>query len=712
MTRLSSRRNKRTRTISKSIQINEVVSIEYDGETGLLSFQNPPVNALGQKVRAGLIDGLQRLNGDHAIKVIALFGVGRCFSAGADIREFAQPPLAPYLPDVCDAIETSAKPVVAVLHGLALGGGFEIAISAQARVGTQDLKMALPEVLIGLLPGSGGTQRAPRLTGIPAALDLILSGRQISAQEAQKIGLIDRVDHGPLRDVARAAARDVISGALTARKTRDLKVADDPDALKGARARITAKSPHLMSPQKCIDAIALSTGPFEDGMKAERQAFFDCIASDQGKALRHAFFAERAVAKIPEAGETARDITAIGVIGGGTMGSGIATSALLAGLHVTLVEVTQQALERGVATITKNLDGAVKRAKLAGDKRDETLARLTPSTQMGALTRADLVIEAVFEDMDVKKEIFLKLDQICKPGAVLASNTSYLDVNDIAAATSRPGDVIGLHFFSPAHVMRLLEVVVGEKTTPQVVATGFTLARKLRKIAVRAGVCDGFIGNRILAHYQKVATYMLMDGASPQDIDRALEDFGFAMGPFKVSDLAGLDIGWASRKRKAPTRPAGERYVEIADRICENGWFGRKTGKGFYLYDGADIRPNPDVDGIITAERARAGITARAFSPDEIVERYMTAMISEAARVVEDGIALRPVDVDAVFLFGYGFPRFRGGPLHYADTLGAAQLIDRIERYAQDDGWYWQVPDILRRMATDGTTFADLNKDG
>ena len=409
---------------------------------------------------------------------------------------------------------------------------------------------------------------------------------------------------------------------------------------------------------------------------------------------------------------TPREIQKIGVIGGGTMGSGIATAALTSGFAVRLIEISQEGLDKGVGFITGNLGGAVKRGKMSEAKRDDAMARLEPSTDMESLSDVDLVIEAVFENMDVKKDIFGQLDKICKPGAILASNTSYLDINEIASATSRPEDVIGLHFFSPANLMRLLEVVVADKTAPEVVATGFALAKKMKKVGVRAGVCDGFIGNRILAYYGKTAGYLMEDGASPQQIDNALEDFGFAMGPYKVGDLAGLDIGWANRKRMSATRPNDERYVRIHDKICEEGMFGRKTGSGFYIYDDEGIRPNPRALEIIDAERAAKGILPKTFTDEEIVERYMTAMISEAARVVEEGIALRPIDVDAVFLFGYGFPRFRGGPLHYADTIGAKELVARIERYAEDDAYYWKVPAILRRMAEDGTTFADLNKEG
>lgn len=395
------------------------------------------------------------------------------------------------------------------------------------------------------------------------------------------------------------------------------------------------------------------------------------------------------------------------------MGSGIATAILLAGLPVTLTERDQDGLDRGVATITRNLDGAVKRGKLSEAGRDDILAaKLSTSTDLGALSDADLVIEAVFEDMGVKRDIFQTLDKVCKAGTVLASNTSYLDINEIAATTSRPQDVIGLHFFSPAHVMRLLEVVVADKTGDDVVATGFALARKLKKIAVRSGVCDGFIGNRIMTFYKKVADYMMMDGASPEQIDTAMRGFGFAMGPYQVADLAGLDISWAANKRRAATRPAEERYIPIADRLCENGWFGRKTGQGFYIYDDKGSRPNPEALAIIDAEREKAGVTPRNFTEDEIVSRFMTAMISEAVRVLEEGIALRPIDIDAVFLNGYGFPRFRGGPLHTADVIGAGELVRRIEEYAREDAYYWKVPALLRQIAETGGTFAEMNAKG
>jgi len=585
-----------------------------------------------------------------------------------------------------------------------------VAFSTHARVGIAGVRVGLPEVLLGILPGAGGTQRAPRLIGVDAAMEMITSGRHIPTAEAKELGLIDSIESGDPRDVAIASAEAVTNGTLATRRTCDVKVEVSDEIVASWKAKIEAKFPNLFSPHRCVEAVAASALPIDEGLKEERRLFMQCMDSPQRSGLIHAFFSERAVQKVPEAKETPRDIAAMAVIGGGTMGSGITTSALMAGLSVKLMERNDEAVEHARKTITGNLDGGVKRGKMKQEVRDDILNnKLTFTTDIAALDEADLIIEAVFEEMPIKKDIFTQLDKIAKPGAILASNTSYLDVNEIASATSRPQDVLGLHFFSPAHIMRLLEVIAAEKTAPEVTATGFALAKKLKKVGVRSEVCDGFIGNRILAHYRRVVDYMYMDGADFEHVDKALEAFGFAMGPFAVSDLAGLDIGWATRKRLAKTRSNRERVVDISDRICENGWFGRKTGKGFYVYDGKNRSVNPEIKAIEDSERAAAGVTPRNFTDEEIVDRYMTAMISEAARVVDDGTALRPIDVDAVFLFGYGFPRFRGGPLHYADTIGAQTLIDRIETYAKEDDYYWQVPDILRRMANDGSTFGDLN---
>ena len=693
-------------------QINAEISIEQMGDIALICIDNPPVNATGLSVRLGLQAAIAKLNADQSAKVIALYCAGRTFVAGADIREFGKPPVPPFLPDLLNEVEASKIPIISIIHGTALGGGLELALATHARIGITGLRVGLPEILLGLLPGAGGTQRLPRLTGIPFALDMILSGRQVGGDEALKHNIIDRLTNGDPREVALSEAREVLNGTLPTRRTDHLTTTPDDLALANTASKLRRTLAHLYSPHKCVEAIAASTGPLPQGLKIERQAFIDSMQTPQRAGLIHAFFGERAVSNIPEARGPARDLNSIGVIGGGTMGAGIATACLLAGLPVTLIETAQDALDRATKTITANLDGAVKRGKLGADNHAKTLAMLTPSLDMATLATADLVIEAVFEDMAVKREIFTALDSICKPGAILASNTSYLDINEIAGCTKRPADVLGLHFFSPAHVMRLLEIVVANHTAPDVTATGFALAKRLKKVGVRAGVCDGFIGNRILSHYSKTAAYLVLDGATPQQVDTALEKFGFAMGPHRVGDLAGLDIGWMTRKRLAPTRNPAERYAgAVADRLCEQGWFGRKTGQGYYTYDGAETTPNPALTDIIESERKNAKITPRQFSDSEITDRYLTAMISEAARVLSDGIARRPVDIDMVFLFGYGFPRHMGGPLHHADTIGAAKLIKRINTYATEDAHYWQVPPLLAKMAADGTTFADLNKE-
>lgn len=693
--------------------LNDNISIEQTGDIALICINNPPVNASGLLVRQGLLSAITELNAAAEVKVIAIYAAGRTFVAGADIKEFGRPPVEPFLPDVFNAIEASSIPVISILHGTALGGGFELALATHARIGIEGLKVGLPEVNLGLLPGAGGTQRLPRLAGMAFTLDMALGGKPVSGAKALEAGAIDRLVSGDPREVALSAAQEVIDGTLATCPTGALTVEADPDQLEATANKLRMKQPHLYSPHKIVEAVAASIKPLEEGLQIERAAFLSCMDTPQRAGLIHAFFGERAVSNIPEAKGDARDIAKVGIIGGGTMGSGIATACLLAGLPVRMIEVAQDGLDRGLATVTKNLEGAVKRGKLTEAKKDAALAAFQPSLSMEDLSDVDLVIEAVFESMDVKRDIFGKLDVICKEGAILASNTSYLDINEIAACTKRPQDVLGLHFFSPAHVMRLLEIVQGKDTAPDVLASGFAFAKRLKKVGVLAQVCDGFIGNRIMNHYAKAVGYLVLDGASPAEVDQALEGFGLAMGPHKVGDLAGLDIGWANRKRTADQRDSADRYATPhADRICEQGWFGRKTGTGYYDYSGDRPVPNPAALTIIDEIRSELGITPQAFSAEEIVERYITAMIVEAVRVVEDGTAKRPVDVDMVFLFGYGFPRFRGGPLHEADQIGIETLIARIERYGTEDPRYWQVPALLRKMQEDGETFAGLNRKG
>lgn len=691
---------------------SQPLRVEVHGGVGLVALDNPPVNALGFATRQALIDALDRLNADPQVGVIAIHGEGRALSAGADIGEFGKPQRLPTLPEVMERIETSAKPVLAVIHGTVLGGGLELSLACQARIALPGSEVGLPEVTLGLLPGAGGTQRLPRLAPLDKAIDIIATGRRVPAAEALALGIVDRLGEGSPREAALAAGAAILAGTFATRRTRDIEARIDTDLIAREIERLSRKRPALAAPIKAVEAIAAAGQPIEEGLKTERALFLELMDGPERQGLIHAFRAEREVRRIPEADATPRAIGTAGVIGGGTMGVGIATALLQAGLPVVLVETTEERAEAAKASVAKNLAGAVERGKLRAEERERLLASFGATARLEDLAPVDLVVEAVFEDLNVKTELFARLDRICRPGAVLGTNTSYLDVDAIARATSRPQDVIGLHFFSPAHIMRLLEVVVGEATAPDVVATAFALAGRMKKVAVRAGVCDGFIGNRILAHYRLAADYMLLDGASFEEIDRALEEFGFAMGPFAVADLAGLDIGWATRKRRAATRPPEERTVAIADRICERGWFGRKTGRGYYLYDDPKTRTaNPDALAIVAAEREAAGITPRHYSSDEIVERYMAAMICEAARVVDERIALRPIDVDAVFLFGYGFPRHLGGPLNHADRIGIAALIERIERYAIEDPHFWRMPSLLPKLAEAGRDFSSLNKE-
>ncbi|MDM9558796.1 3-hydroxyacyl-CoA dehydrogenase NAD-binding domain-containing protein [Bordetella petrii] len=695
-----------------------VASQRHDGIL-VLTIDNPPVNALSADVRRGLADAIQAAQDDASVRAVLLVGAGRNFIAGADIREFGKPPQPPALPDVCNAIEASAKPVVAALHGAALGGGLEIALAAHYRIALPGARLGLPEVNLGLLPGAGGTQRAPRLAGAAAALDLMLSGRHASAEEALSLGLVDRLDSGADALAAGLAyARELLAQGAAPRRTRDATAAladraAAQAAIDAARAQVEARARGLFSPAKIIDAVqAALDQPFDAGLRTERALFLQCLDSPQRAGLVHAFFAERETAKAPETrAAQPRPLEHLGVVGGGTMGAGIAVAMLDAGLPVVMVEQDDAALARGRARVEQVYDLLIKKGRLDAAGKAERMARYRGATSYDALADADLIVEAVFEDMDVKTAVFAALDRVAKPGAVLASNTSYLDIDRIAAATRRPADVLGLHFFSPANIMKLLEVVVGGRSAPDTVATGFELARRLRKVPVRAGVCDGFIANRILAVHRQAAELMMEDGASPYQIDDAVRAFGYPMGPYQMTDLAGGDIGWATRKRRAATRDPQLRYVQIADRLCERGWFGQKTGRGFYLYpDGARTgTPDPEVLAIIDAERQRAGITPRAFDQEEIQRRYLAAMINEAANVVREGIALRPLDVDVAFLYGYGFPRHRGGPMHYADQVGLPRILADIREFAPQDPHFWKPAPLLVELAESGRTFASLN---
>jgi 3-hydroxyacyl-CoA dehydrogenase len=700
----------------------DVVTRELRGKVLLVTIDHAPVNALSADVRRGLLAAIEAADADHAVEAVLIVGAGRNFIAGADIREFGKPPVPPSLPDVCNRIEACTKPVVAAIHGAALGGGLEVALAAHYRIAVDGAKLGLPEVQLGLLPGAGGTQRTPRLIGAAAALDLILSGRHAGAKEALALGLVDRLgSSGDILAEGLAYVHELLAAHAPVRRARDAAALDDGAADRAAslaavataRAETAKKSRGLFSPLKIVEAVeAAIEQPFDEGLRLERKLFLQCIDSPQRAGLIHAFFAEREVLKAPETRNAKpRALDRIGVVGGGTMGAGIAVAVLDAGLPVTMIERDDESLARGRAHIEKVYDGLIAKGRLGAEKKADIMTRWSGSTSYDALADTDLVIEAVFEDLAVKQAVFAELDRVCKAGAVLATNTSYLDIDAIAASISRPADVIGLHFFSPANIMKLLEVVVPTQVKADVVATAFELAKKLRKTPVRAGVCDGFIGNRVLAVYRSAADAMMEDGASPYQIDAAVRAFGFPMGPFQVVDLAGGDIGWATRKRRAATRNPSARYVQIADRLCERGWFGQKTGRGFYLYPEGSRSgaPDPEVEAIIDAERARAGITPRTFTDEEIVRRYMAAMINEGANVVHEGIALRPLDVDVTFLYGYGFPRYRGGPMKYADTVGLPTILADIREFAKEDPLFWQASPLLVDLVERGADFASLN---
>ena len=695
--------------------MSDKISYSCHGDIAILTVQNPPVNALSQPVRQGLWDGMDRAEAEQGIRAIMIVGEGRAFFAGADITEFGKPPLKPHLPDLINRIESSPLLIVASMHGVSLGGGLEVALGCHYRIAVPTACVGLPEVHLGLLPGAGGTQRLPRLAGVIAALELMTTGRHVDAEEGHKLGIIDKIQDGDPNLNGIAYTQKLLDQNTPRRPVSDMPAPEKINwdeafekALKSGRGQI--------SPAWCVRAVQASVEkPFEEGLEAERQIFYDLMQTEQRQGMIHAFFSQRAVSNLPELkGITPRPLKNIALIGGGTMGAGIATSALLSGLKVTVLEMNKHATQAAFDRIENNLSGAKKRGKIDSQQYENMVNHsLKLVTDYGKLSDMDLVIEAVFEEMAVKKRVFEELDRICKPGTILASNTSYLDINEIAASTSRPADVLGLHFFSPAHVMKLLEVVVADATAPDVAATGFALGKTLGKISVRAGVCDGFIGNRILSTYRAAADHMILDGASPFEIDKALEEFGFAMGPFAVADLAGLDISWAVRKRKeAEGLDPRTRDACYADKLCEDGHFGQKTGKGYYDYTaGAKSRlPNPDVMPLIEAERQEKAIKPRKFGDTEIVRRYLAAMVNEAAKVVGEGIARRPLDVDMTLLFGYGFPRHWGGPLKWADIVGLEGLLRDIECYAQEDPYFWQTAPLLKRLVAEGRVFDDLNK--
>ena len=705
--------------------MTEAVSYEVltdeAGAIAVIAIDNPPVNAASHAVREGLMKAAEKFAADADVKVAVMYGKGRTFIAGADIREFGKPMQEPGLPEVVNYIESLDKPVVCAIHGTALGGGLETALSCHYRVAVGSARVGLPEVHLGLCPGAGGTQRLPRLSGIEAAAEMITTGRHVPAREALNLGVVDAVDDGddPL-EAGLQFARKVLAENMPARRTCELK--DKVEAVRGntalfdeLRAQVKKKAKGQLSPQLCLEAVIASAElPFAEGLKRERELFMELMNSPQREALIHVFFADREVGKVPELKTgTPRPLEKAAVIGGGTMGSGITVSMLFAGMPVTMIEQDEEGAARGRKNVERILDDGVKRGKFDQAHRDRLANELySVSADLSNLHDADIVIEAAFEDMDVKKELFRKIDQHAKQGAVLASNTSYLNINEIASVTKRPKDVLGLHFFSPAHVMRLLEIVVADQTDADVAATGFALAKKLKKVGVRAGVCDGFIGNRILERYLTIASYLVEDGTSPYDIDRAVVNFGYPMGPNQMGDLAGLDIGLANRKRKKKEGWNGRYAADYMDRIAELGRFGQKTGRGFYIYeDGSRVgKEDAEVLEIIDQVRKEKGIDPKPLDEDAIMRRYMAAMINEGARVVEEGIALRPLDVDITMLYGYGFPRWRGGPLKYADMIGLDKVLEDIRSFESEAPDFWQPADLIVDLVERGENFDSLNK--
>ncbi len=694
--------------------MSDKVHTRVEERIAVLSVDNPPANTLTQEVRAALLEALDRALADDGVDALVIRAAGRTFPAGAEIATGPRAPEAPRLADVLARIEAAPKPVVAAIHGAALGAGLELALACHYRLTAEDARIGLPEVALGLIPGAGGTQRLPRLAGARAALDLMLRGRPLGADAAAEAGIVDGVVEGDLDSAAVAFAQSLPDEGLGPRPTSAAEAGfADPAAylaaVNGERAALAA-SP-LEAPRRivdCVEAALLMT--FEAGMDYERAALEDLAASPQSAALRHIAMAERRAARFPETGR-GREIRAAGVVGGGTMGSGIAVALLNADLPVTLVERDEGALEVSVARVLDMLDGAVKRGRMTSEVRDRRLDRLRGALDPAALADCDLAIEAVPEDLTAKQAVFAALDAVLPAGAILATNTSHLDVDLLAAGTRRPRDVIGLHFHAPAHVMRLLEVVVGAETAPDVVATALALARQLGKIPVRAEPSEGFIANRIAGAYRKAADQALEDGASVAEIDAAMRAFGFPLGPYQVADLAGLDISWTRRRRGAPTRDPAARYVAIGDLLCEAGRYGQKNGRGYYVYRAGSTQAaeDPEVTRIVDLERRRKGIVPRRIAAGEIQRRCLLAMVNEGARVLEEGVAQRPSDIDVAMVHGFGFPRWRGGPLKWADLAGLLLIRKDLQELTPEDPALWSPAGLLTDLVRNGRTFDSLN---
>jgi 3-hydroxyacyl-CoA dehydrogenase len=686
------------------------------GAVAVIVLDNPPVNALKQAVRAGLKDAFTRARDDASIHAIVLTAAGRTFMAGADITEFDKPPQPPGLVEVLDLMDASQKPIVAALFGTPLGGGLEVALACHYRVAAPSTRLGLPEIKLGILPSAGGTQRLPRLIGIDKALSMILSGDPIPAAQALDYGLVDEIVEGDVTEGAIAFARRVLAEKRPLRRARDMeekikRYRENPKLFDEVVAKSEKRTRGLAAPAAAIECVRWSFElPMDEAERRVRDKFQELRQGDQSKAQRHIFFAEREAAKVPDLPpETKpREIKRVAVIGAGTMGGGISMCFASAGIPVTIVETSREALDRGLATVSKNYENTVKRGGLKADDMERRVRLMNGTTDIEAVRDADIVIEAVFEEMDLKKQVFAKLDKLAKPNAVLATNTSYLNVNEIAKATERPPSVLGMHFFSPANVMRLLEIVRGAATAPDVLATAIAVGRKIGKVPAVVGVCHGFVGNRMLHTRGIEAERMLLEGALPQDVDGALTEFGFPMGPFAMGDLAGLDVGWRVRK-------ASGAKAEIADALVDAGRYGQKTGRGFYRYEGGSRSPlpDPDVEKLIVEASVRHGIKRRNLDRKEIFERLIFPMINEGARILDEGIAMRPGDIDVIWVYGYGWPVWTGGPMHYADRVGLPYIRERLAEIAARAGNPKLEPaPLLTKLAQRGGTFACLKKTG
>jgi 3-hydroxyacyl-CoA dehydrogenase len=692
--------------------MSELVSLRADGDVAVITIDNPPVNAMKYEVRAGLLDLISRAAGDPNISAAVIACAGRTFVAGADITEFGQPPRQPTAIAVIEAIEACPKPVIAALHGTPLGGGLELALGCHFRVAALGTRLGLPEIKLGIIPGAGGTQRLPRLVGMEKAMAMILSGEPIPVREALDAGLIDEIIEGDLMAGAVAFARAAVAEKrpLVLVRNRDEKLASARDlaGFDAAAANYIRRAKGQKAPLAAVAALRNAiTLPVADALKRERDSFLELVAGDQSKAQRHIFFAEREATKVPDiAGAKAHDIKQAAVIGAGTMGGGIAMCFANAGIPVTVVETGVEALSRGLDTVMRNYRNTAARGGLATQEMEARIARITGTTDLAAVADVDIVVEAVFEDMGVKQDVFGRLDRLVKAGAVIASNTSYLDIDALARSTARPQAVLGMHFFSPANVMRLLEVVRGAATSPETLATAIAVGRKLGKVPAVVGVCHGFVGNRMLRLRSIEAERLLLEGALPHDVDGALTDFGFPMGPFAMADLAGLDVGWRMRKAQGLSAP-------IADQLCERGRYGQKTSRGFYLYEPGSRTPKPDpeVERLIVDTAAQHGIVRGVLGKKTIVQRLLFPMINEGARILHEGIAQRPGDIDVIWVYGYGFPVYRGGPMHYADSVGLAYIRDRLMAFARTTGDDRHRPaPLLEELAAAGKGFSSLEK--